>query len=246
MGVEPGRGIGRIRSRFVAALLLAALLLLAGRAQAQSLAAGEDLFRRNRPQEAIPYLEKAILEPGVDERAWLYLGYSLRQVGRLDEAIAVFRKGLAASTSTKPLYYYNMGSVYIAAGKNAFAEETLGQAIDLDPAYANAYLNRANSRLAQAKYKDAASDYRRYLELEPAAPQRGLIEELLGKLGAALAEEDRRVQAETARVQAEEEARKALLDSIAASLRAAAEETTSLSAGSGSLQGYAEELELDE
>jgi len=54
---------------------------------------GERLFRDNKPAEAAPVFEKAILEPGVDERAWLYLALSYQQLGRLDDASAALRKG---------------------------------------------------------------------------------------------------------------------------------------------------------
>jgi len=52
-------------------------------------------------------------------------------------------------------------------------------------------------------------------------------------------------EAEAQRLAAEE-AKKALLDQVGASLKASAEDTTSLSAGSGNVQGYDDSLELDQ
>jgi len=207
---------------------------------------GERLLREDRPKEAAAKLEKAILEPGVDERAWIYLSVAYLQLGRLDESLAILRKGLSAANRYRPLYFYNMGNVFVLQGKNAFAEEMYGEALALDPAYAAAYLNRANARLNQRNYQMASADYRSYLEIEPASAQRESIEGLLAKLDSALAAEAERIAAEQARIYAEEVAKQALLASIAASLQASAEETMSLSAGSGSVQGYGDELSLDE
>jgi Flp pilus assembly protein TadD len=65
---------------------------------------GERLFRADKPKEAIAYLERAILEPGIDERAWLYLGIAYQQLGRLDDAARSFRAGSAVASRFKHLF----------------------------------------------------------------------------------------------------------------------------------------------
>lgn len=207
---------------------------------------GEKLFREDKPAEAAAYLEKAIADPGVDERAYLYLAACYEELGRFDEAVAVLRKGLPQAARFKHLFYYDMGNAFVLQNKNSFAEEMYGQAIAANANYAPAYLNRANVRIILKKLEGASSDYNAYLGLEPQARQRGAIEELLKRLGSELAARREAEAAQEAQRLAAEQARQALLDSVAASLKASAEETTSLSAGSGQVQGYGDDLELDQ
>ena len=234
-----------ISGRFFVAVLFTVLAVGVSNA-AGSFDGGERLFRENKPAEAVPLLEKAILEPKTDERAWLYLGLSYQQLGRLDEAATAFRKGLGQSGRFKSLFYFDLGNIFVLQNKNSFAADMFTQSMEIDGAYAPSYLNRANARLAVKDYGSAREDYGRYLELEPRSPQREMIEKLLKSLDGGIAE-TQRIAAETeARRLAVETARKELLDRMAASLKAAADETTSISAGVGTVQGYGDEIKLDE
>jgi tetratricopeptide (TPR) repeat protein len=232
----------KIHRRSIASLVFAA----AGLVWAGSFDEGERLFREDKPALAAPLLEKAVLESGTDERAWLYLGVCYIQMGKLDQAAATFRKGLAAATRYKQDLYYNLGIVFVLQGKNTFAAEMFGEAITIDATYSAAYLNRANARVNTKEYAAAVSDYRRYLDLEPESPKRPQIEQLIGLLEQSAAEAARLAAEAEAKRLAEEAARKALLDQLAASLKESADETTSMSAGAGQVQGYGDELELDE
>ncbi len=230
---------------------IAAALVLAAVAAAPALAAGdfeegERLFREDRPKDAAPYLERAAAEASPDERALLYLGLAYQQLGRLDEAVLAFRKGAASALRFKALYLYDLGNAYILQGKNSFAAEMLGQAIEIDPGLAEARLNRANARMALRDYPGAREDYARYLELVPGSAQRASIEEILRRLSSGIEAAAKAAAEEEARRIAADEARKALLDQVAASLKAAADETKNLSSGSGAVQGYGDELTLDQ
>ncbi|HOX33482.1 MAG TPA: tetratricopeptide repeat protein [Spirochaetales bacterium] len=234
------------RAGRLAACLLAAVAAAQAAFAAGAFEEGERLFRENKPREAAAALERAAAEPGSDERALLYLGLAYQQLGRLDEAAQAFRRGASSSQRWRPLFLFDLGNVYLIQGKNSFAAEILGQAIEADPGLAGAYLNRGNARLSIKDFPGARDDYARYLELEPGSAQRSSIEELLRRLASGI-EESKRAEAEAeARRIAAEEARKALLDQVSASLKAAADETQSLSSGSGAVQGYGDELNLDE
>jgi tetratricopeptide (TPR) repeat protein len=226
--------------------LLAALAAASGAFAAGAFDEGERLFRENKPKEAAAALERAAAEPGADERALLYLGLAYQQLGRLDEAAQSFRKGAASALRFKAVFLYDLGNVYLIQGKNAFAAEILGQAIEVDPGLAGAWLNRANARLSTKDYAGARDDYSKYLELAPDSAQRAQIEEVVRRLSAGIDEAKRLAAEEEARKAAAEEARKALLDQVSASLKASADETKSLSSGSGAVQGYGDELKLDE
>ncbi len=228
-------------------LAVAAFFALAcAGAAAASYDDGERLFREDKPAEAAPLLEKAVLEPGADERAWLYLALSYQQLGRLDEASAALRKGLGQSSRFKSLFYYDLGNVFALQGKNSFAADMFTQAVALDGAFAPAFLNRANARLTVKDLAGAAEDYRRYLELEPTSAQRGAIEELLKRLSKGIADTERAAAEAEAKKLADEASRQALLDKMSASLKASADETTSISAGAGDVQGYGDEIKIDE
>jgi len=227
--------------------MVAALWSIAASAWAtDSFNQGEQLFRADKPQEAIPALEQAVTEAGVDERAWIYLALSYQELGRYDEAVATLRRGLPQATRFKPLFYFDLANVFVLQGKNTFAVDTYGQAIDADGSYAPAFLNRATARMALKDYQNAAGDYRHFLDLAPNDPQRPQIEELLKRLDAGVAEAQAAAAAAEAQKLADEAAKKALMDQVTASLKAAADETTSLSAGAGDVQGYGDDLKIDE
>jgi tetratricopeptide (TPR) repeat protein len=232
------------KARFVLAATLAALI------PALALAApfdeGERLFRDDKPAQAASLLERAIQDPGADERAWLYLALCYQQQGRLDDALATLRKGLGQASRFKALFYFDMGNIFILQGKNAFAIEMYGQALDVDSSLSAAYLNRANARLSTKDYPGARDDYRQYLSLEPGAAQRASIEELIKRLEAGLAETERLAAEAEAKKEADAAAHQAFLDTMSASLKAAADETTNLSAGAGTVQGYSDEPKVDE
>jgi tetratricopeptide (TPR) repeat protein len=229
--------------RLSAAAALAACSCLAW---AGSFDEGERLFSEDKPDQAAPLLEKALQEGGADERAWVYLGACYIQLGRLDQAAAVLRKGLASAPRYKQDLYYNLGIVFVLQGKNSFAVDMFGEALGADSTYAPAYLNRANARVNTKDYAGAVADYRRFLDLEPGSPKRPQIEQIVKLLENSAAEAARLAAEAEARRLADEAAKKALMDQMAASLKESADETKSISAGAGSVQGYGDELKLDE
>lgn len=239
----------RGRSPRPAALLIALCLSFSAATPASaegSFQEGERLFRENKPAEAAASLEKAVLETGADERAWLYLAASYEEQKRYDEALSVLRKGLSQALRYRHLFYFDMGNLFALQGKNSFADEMYGEAIKANEGYAFSYLNRANVRMALKNYEGASSDYRLYLDRDPGSSQKASIERLLSLLGADIASAQKAAAEAEAQRLAAEEAKKALLDQVQASLKASAEETTSLSAGSGEVQGYGDSLELDQ
>jgi tetratricopeptide (TPR) repeat protein len=245
---NPGRSLVLVSALSLSFLLFPFLAPAAeGQAQAASLfSQGESLLREDKPKEAAAVLERAILEPQADERAWLYLAACYEELGRYDDAVSVLRKGATQAVRYKHLYYYNMGNEFVLLGKNSFAEEMYSQAISTNATFAPAYINRANVRIILKAYEGASQDYTTYLTLNPQTPQRANIEELLRRLGGDLASAKAAEAAAAAAALAEEEAKKALLAQVQASLMASAAETTSLSAGEGQVQGYGDELNLDQ
>ena len=208
-------------------------------------ARGEDLFMQNKPAEAIVYLENAISEDSGDVMAFLYLGIAYEQTGRIDEAIAVYRKILGSAGDLTANVANNLGNAYFKKGSAAEAEAMYTQALSADRVYAPAYLGRANARVKKGSPLEAVSDYEQYLLLEPRSPQRANIESLTAAIKAERAEMERRrmLAEETARAEAER--RQRLLDEVSASLQSAAGASQGLSSGAEDVEGYEGEFELE-
>lgn len=206
---------------------------------------GEELFLRNKPQDALVFLESAVAENPGNIRAFLYLGIAYQQLNRLDEAIVLYRQILPQAGPDTALIAYNLGNVYYTKGNITLAEEFYTQALEANPAYASAYLNRGNARLTRQALQDAIYDYEAYLNFEPGSAQRSRIEQLISVIRSEFAAIERqRIQAE-AQAAAEAERKKRILDEAAASLQSVADDTKGLSSGSEDVLEYEGEFELE-
>jgi tetratricopeptide (TPR) repeat protein len=207
---------------------------------------GIRLFMEDKPQEAVALLEMAVKEAGAAELTHLYLGIGYQQLKRWDDAIAAFRRGLSVAVQYRHLFLFNIANSFFAQGRNSFALESYDQTLAARSDYAPAYLNRANARMKAEDPSGAISDYTIYLTLDPASSQAEDIRRLIDLLGRKMADAEQLKAMEEARRLAEEAARKALEDAVAQSLRDSAGDATSLSVGSGDLQGYEDVLSLDD
>jgi tetratricopeptide (TPR) repeat protein len=232
-------------------------------AQEDSFKRGEELFMANKPQEALGFLEAAVSRDPAQIRAYLYLGIVYQQLDRTDDAVAVYRRVLPRAGDEAARAAFNLGNIYFRLENVEYAEEFYTQAVNADPSYGPAYLNRGNLRVKKGDLAGALLDYDLYLTLEPRSPKRPQVEQLCALVRAEFAAEERRrllaeeeaererrraaAEAEQQRILAEEaEARRQdLLRELSASLQSAAEETRGASAGSEEIQGYDGEFELE-
>ncbi|MDR1107218.1 MAG: tetratricopeptide repeat protein [Treponema sp.] len=235
-------GRGRL---FFTVVFAAAFLCAAGVYGQSNFSRGEELFMLNKPGEALAFLENAVADDPAHVRAFLYLGIVYQQLGRVDEAIAAYRKILPRGGGETARIAYNLGNAYYSRGNIVFADQFYSQAIETDPACAPAYLNRANARVKNGSLREALSDYEMYLTLEPRSPKRPQIEKLAAFIREEFAAEERRrlLAEEAARAEAERKQR--LLEEVSSSLQAAADESRGLSAGAEDVQGYEGEFELE-
>jgi tetratricopeptide (TPR) repeat protein len=234
---------GKSKAMGLCVFLLAATI--GNLSAADLLTEGERLFMENKPAEAIPLLEQ-YLKSGYDERGWGFLGLSYVQIGKLDEAVGAYRKGLSNSVRLRHYFLYNIGNCFFMQEKNAFAEDLYGQAIENKSDYASAYLGRANVRMRLGKLKDAVSDYTIFLTLDPTHPEAENVRRLLSLMGEDLAAAEKAAAEEAARKLAEEAAKKALLESMTQSLKSAAEDMTNISGGTDDPRGYDDDLQLED
>jgi len=193
----------------IAALISVHLLSAQEAARSADFSRGEELFMQNKPEEALPFLERAFAEDEANREGALYLAVSYEQLDRFDNAIAVYRKILPQAGDKTALVACNLGNIYFRTGNVTLAEQFYTQAIRADPSYAPAYLNRANTRVRNGALRDALPDYQRYLSLDPASSQRSRIEKLVGLIQEIFAEaEIRRLLAqESSRADAEKRQR---------------------------------------
>jgi tetratricopeptide (TPR) repeat protein len=229
-------------------IILAGLCLAgaAGAAWGQTaFAQGEELFVRNKPGDAVQYLEKAVAEDPAHVKAYLYLGIAYQQLNRIDDAIAAYTRILPKGGNETARIAFNLGNAWFAKGNAENAVAAYTDALKADPNYASAYLNRANARIKTGALREAVSDYNNYVILEPRSAKRAQIERLVSYIQEEFAAEERRrvIAEEQARIEAERRAR--LLEEISASLQAAAEDSKSLSAGTEDVQGYEGAFELE-
>ena len=221
-----------------------------------SFSRGEAAFMANRPQEAITHLEAAIREDPAHVQAFLYLGISYLQLDRRDDAISIYQRILPRAGAETARIAFNLGNVYFLNRDHVLAIESYSQALNANPLFSTALLNMANAKVAMGRYNEAIEDYERYLMLEPGSSQSSQIRRLINFIRDEAAAMERRVQEERAaeeqrRLIAEQnqrleaERRQQLLADISASLQAAAEDLTSLSAGNEGIQGYEGQFELE-
>jgi tetratricopeptide (TPR) repeat protein len=236
--------VNRVKTFFVLFFVLFFAYTLRLRAQT-SYNQGEELFMHNKPQEALRYLETAVSEDPAHVQAYLYLGIAYLQVNRVDDAIETYRRILPRGGTETSRIAFNLGNAYFTKGSYGLAFQYYSQALDADPSYASAYLNRANSRVKLGELADAVTDYDTYLSLAPGSPKRRQIERLVSFIRDEFAAaESRRLMAEEA-ARAEAERRRRLLEEITESLQAAAGDSTGLSAGAENVYDYDGEFELD-
>ena len=192
--------------------------------QAQnSFARGEELFMQNRPQEALRYLEAAVAEDPAHVQAFLYLGIVYLQMNRIDDAIAIYTRILPRGGIETARIAFNLGNAYFMRGDPVLARRYFTMAIEANPSFASAYLNRANTLIRTGDLAEAIIDYETYLSLQPASPQREQVTRLIAFIREEFVAEEQRRAVAAAAVRAAEEAARQEVERAAAAVRAAEE-----------------------
>jgi tetratricopeptide (TPR) repeat protein len=226
----------------MAALWLGGAVFCAGQA---NFTKGEALFMQNKPREAAVYLENTIADDPAHVMAHLYLGMVYEQLGRIDEAVAVYRKILDRAGDLTANVANNLGNACFKKGNTADAERFYTQALEADPGYASACLGRANTRLKAGSLKAAIGDYEMYLALEPRSAKRSEVERLIALVNSEFAADQRKKLLAEEAARSDAERRQRLLDEVSASLQSAADASQGLSSGAENVESYDGEFELE-
>lgn len=181
------------------------LLMLSGICFSQSadFIKGENLFKENKVEEAVPLLKNAISQGG-NPKAYNYLVLAYHKMGMYQESLEICSEGMKVSGTDKKILAFNAGNVCFDIGDYYTAERWYSLAIAANRIYAPPVLNRANTQLKQKKFLAALEDYKLYLDLSPNDKQKPEIEQIIALLEGWKKGEDDRI-AEEKRLREEEQ-----------------------------------------
>ena len=205
---------------------------------------GEKLFLENKMEEAKPVLESAVRLYPTFEKLYLYLGTVYEILEDYEQGVTILQRGTLYAKDYLDVMYFNIGNFLFKQEKKMLAEEMFSKALEENIHLADAYLNRANTRVSLEKYADALEDYSVYLNLRPTTDQRSNIEKVMEILNNFVEEQLAEVRAEEERKIAEDARQKALLDDVLNSLERASEGTKNISAESEGIEQTDEESDI--
>lgn len=170
------------------------------------LSRGESLFKENNAKDAVQVLEYEIMNGQVSDNSYNFLGLGYYQLGEYDKSLDAFRRGLKVQPDNKKILSYNMGNTYYALKDYASAITAYSDAMNAEPLFYEALLNRANALLMAGQLVSAKDDYIDFVGKCPDDPQRERIELLIKALEEEIArrEEEARLLAEQNKAQWEE------------------------------------------
>ena len=93
-------------------------------------------------------------------------GMLLKERGRIDEAIVLYRKALTFNP-TYALAHCNLGIILAATGRVDEAIAEYQRALEINPRFPNAYYNLGDALVRQSRFHEAAVAYRNALTLQP-------------------------------------------------------------------------------
>jgi tetratricopeptide (TPR) repeat protein len=132
---------------------------------------GNALLAKDRASEAIPYFEKALVLQPDDAEAHNNLADALRRSGRLDEAIAQFRKVLELRSrhgdAKEGEAHDNLGNALLEQNRIDEAIDHYRHAVDLQPDSLNFHNNLGNALLKRGLEAEAVVQYEKALVIDP-------------------------------------------------------------------------------
>ncbi|MCR5762377.1 MAG: hypothetical protein K6G00_03215 [Treponema sp.] len=197
---------------------------------------GENFFRTNETEKAIPCLQKSI-EENENPKAYIYLAMCYFQQEKYSQALVICNKGMEVSGTDKKVLAFDAGNIAFAMNDYAGAEKWYSRSMEEDPFYAAPVLNRANTRLKTGRLQESKADYEKYIVMNPDSPQGNSIYAIISMIDEQLENEKkadaikveqekkknediRRVDADRSRQEAEaSKRRKKMLEDVVSSLQ---------------------------
>jgi Flp pilus assembly protein TadD len=127
---------------------------------------GSALLKTGHAEDAVGAFRRAMTLAPRDFAAYVALAQLLGKRGDTKGALAVLAPIADASKKDPPLANA-LGMAYAGARDFASAEGSFRTALAVDPDFAEARLNLADTLVAQGRYPDAVSEYQKLLKNEP-------------------------------------------------------------------------------
>lgn len=169
---------------------------------------GESLFKQNKSEEAVIFLEQEIENGTASLDAYNFLGLAYCQNEQYEKAVGAFERGLRTPGTNKKVLSYNQGNAFFMQNDYVNAVKCYSLALAADKTFNKALLNRANANLMQENYENALKDYSNYILAVPDDPQKEEILDIIKALTEEvekIAEERKIAEAAAAEQKAEEE-----------------------------------------
>jgi tetratricopeptide (TPR) repeat protein len=127
---------------------------------------GKALLQENKPQEALPFLNKAIEKNTGLAEAFNTRGVAYLELKRFQEAQLDFEQAIQiASKDYKP--HYNLGRLYMTQGEANLALVAFDKALSLEQQQADLHFDRGNAHFQLGHFGKALADYTAATRLKP-------------------------------------------------------------------------------
>ena len=148
----------------------ARLLALPQKAQEAYGAGTDDLYKKNKPGDAIAEFNKAVkAAPGFYE-AYEALGWAYVASGKSADAEEAFRKSIKISEDKYAPADVALGALLLDTQRLGEAEKTLRQALALDAKSWRAFYELGRAKLMQGEVAEALKNAQQAMQLQPGAP----------------------------------------------------------------------------
>ena len=127
---------------------------------------GRVLYDLRKPEEALPWLEKAAALDPTRAKALNDLGNLLQELGRSEEAEDAYRRVLRLEPDSADAYN-NLGTALKERGLVEEAVDAYRRAIESDSKHFGAYFNLGNLFKKEERFEEAASAYRQAVRIDP-------------------------------------------------------------------------------
>ncbi len=135
---------------------------------------GELLLFRSRYEEAEPIYRSLVEANPDDVQAQANLARVLTQLGRADEAAAIYNRLLSAP-NLPPSELFGIGVALFQSNDYARAADAFGRVAQLQPGSRDAWFNQANALLAEEDWQTLLPIGERLIEIDPLSSQSALI-----------------------------------------------------------------------
>jgi len=137
-----------------------------------NMAAGQILSKNNKPEEALPYFEKAVELESTNSAAIRNLAQTYYDTGNREASIATYELAIKTTmdNKTKADLHFNLGLLYSQIDEYESAEDNFTTALDLNPNDLEAIMGMAQTFERIEKWRKAEKFYKELIYQQPEEP----------------------------------------------------------------------------